>query len=79
MCVPTRVFALESVPTFALRGSSHACRPAVALMRGRSDQGWRVEMVDNWDPTSDAVQFETADEPMGTKEKFWARFPDGRE
>lgn len=40
---------------------------------------WRVESIDDWGPSNDAAQHETADEPMGTKEKFWTRTPDGRE
>ena len=48
-------------------------------MSGGRGREWRVEVVDDWGPTSDTVQLETADEPMGTKEKFWVRSPDGRE
>lgn len=40
---------------------------------------WRVESIDEWGPPDAAAELETADEPMGTKEKFWVRSPDGRE
>lgn len=39
---------------------------------------WRVESIDDWLYLTDPAQLETADEPMGTKEKFWVRSPDGQ-
>lgn len=44
-----------------------------------SGEDWRVDPIDDWGSLADAAQFETTGEPMGTKEKFWTRSPDGRE
>ncbi|MEP9395141.1 hypothetical protein ABLE94_23180 [Gordonia sp. VNK1] len=38
---------------------------------------WRVEVVDDWVSDADGAQLRTADEPLGTKEKFWVRAPNG--
>lgn len=41
------------------------------------DHQWRVEAVDHWSMTPDSGGPRTTDEPLGTKEKFWVRAPDG--
>lgn len=39
---------------------------------------WRVETIDEWMPSSSSdTQIQIADEPLGTKEKFWVEAPDG--
>ncbi|NLE78070.1 MAG: hypothetical protein GX610_00535 [Rhodococcus sp.] len=38
---------------------------------------WRVETVDKWVLSSSDADFQIADEPLGTKEKFWVEAPDG--
>lgn len=47
-------------------------------MTGAAGHDWRVETIDDWGLSTDFGQLETTDEPMGTKEKFWVRSPDGQ-
>lgn len=54
---------------------STARREGRCFMQSAGEE-WRVESIDDWGHLSDSVQLETADEPMGTKEKFWVRSPD---
>lgn len=48
-------------------------------MTGATGNGWQVESIDNWGLSADPARQGTIDEPMGTKEKFWVRSPEGRE
>lgn len=45
---------------------------------GQTGEEWQIESIDDWQYLSDSAQFETADEPLGTKEKFWVKSPDGQ-
>ncbi|WP_182358837.1 hypothetical protein [Tomitella gaofuii] len=43
------------------------------------EHAWRVEAIDEWPLAPDHSEPQIADEPLGTKEKFWVRAADGQE